>query len=107
MTDIVERLRARPLHVPTAARDMDEAADEIERLREVLQLRTEAYDAIMAAISKRTLGEAMDVVALRAIRAKSQQMAEDDGLWFRAETAAEAYVQQELRKLCAVIEGEE
>ena len=33
------------------------------------------------------------------------QQAEDDGLWFIAETAAEAYVQQELRKLHAVIEG--
>jgi hypothetical protein len=44
-------------------------------------------------------------VALRGIRAKSAQMAEDDGLWFGAATAAEAYLQQELRTLCAVIEG--
>lgn len=32
------------------------------------------------------------------------RMAEDDGLWFHAETAAEAYVQQQLRDLCAAIE---
>jgi hypothetical protein len=41
---------------------------------------------------------------LDAIRQKSAQMAEDAGLWFKAETCAEAYVQQELRKLCALIE---
>jgi len=32
------------------------------------------------------------------------EQAEDDGLWFVAETAAEAYLQQELRKLHAAIE---
>lgn len=31
--------------------------------------------------------------------------AEDGGLWFVAQTAAEAYLQQELRKLHAAIEG--
>ena len=39
------------------------------------------------------------------LREMSSAMAEDDGLWFRAETAAEAYLQQELRKLCAAIES--
>jgi Lar family restriction alleviation protein len=33
-----------------------------------------------------------------------QQQAEDDGLWFQAKTAPEAYLQQELRKLHRVIE---
>lgn len=32
------------------------------------------------------------------------EQAEDDGLWFVAETASEAYLQQELRKLHAEIE---
>lgn len=41
---------------------------------------------------------------LGKLREISAAMAEDEGLWFRAETAAEAYVQQELRKLCAMIE---
>jgi Lar family restriction alleviation protein len=40
-----------------------------------------------------------------ALRKMSAAMAEDYGLWFKAETCAEAYVQQELRKLCAAIEG--
>ena len=34
------------------------------------------------------------------------EQAEDEGLWFRAETAAEAYLQQELRRLHAAVEGE-
>lgn len=42
---------------------------------------------------------------LRAIAVVEKQ-AKDDGLWFDAETAAEAYLQQELRHLHAVIEGE-
>jgi hypothetical protein len=32
------------------------------------------------------------------------KQAEDHGLWFKAETAPEAYLQQELRKLHQVIE---
>ena len=32
------------------------------------------------------------------------EQAEDEGLWFYAETAAEAYVQQELRRLHAAVE---
>jgi hypothetical protein len=37
--------------------------------------------------------------------ALARQQAEDPGLWFEAETCAEAYLQQELRKLHAAIEG--
>ena len=33
------------------------------------------------------------------------EQAEDDGLWFVAEHAAEAYLQQELRRLHAAIEA--
>ena len=51
------------------------------------------------------------ITALRAALAQpsiSQQVvdeqAEDEGLWFRAETAAEAYLQQELRRLHAAVE---
>ena len=32
------------------------------------------------------------------------EQAEDEGLWFKAETAPEAYLQQELRKLHKIIE---
>ena len=40
------------------------------------------------------------MTALELVR----QQAEDDGLWFQAQTSAEAYLQQELRKLHAAIE---
>ena len=41
---------------------------------------------------------------LAAIRNLVDRQAEDKGLWFQAETAAEAYLQQELRRLHALIE---
>lgn len=34
-----------------------------------------------------------------------EDQAEDDGLWFVARTAPEAYLQQELRRLHAAVEG--
>ena len=43
---------------------------------------------------------------LRRIKKLVDSQAEDDGLWFIAKTAPEAYLQQELRKLHAVIEAE-
>lgn len=42
---------------------------------------------------------------IERLRSLVAAMAEDDGLWFVAQTASEAYLQQELRKLCAAIEG--
>ena len=41
-----------------------------------------------------------------AIQQVVDEQAEDEGLWFRAQTAAEAYLQQELRRLHAAVEGE-
>lgn len=41
---------------------------------------------------------------LAKLRQMVAQQAEDDGLWFRAATAPEAYLQQELRKLHAAVE---
>ena len=38
------------------------------------------------------------------VRALTAQQAEDDGLWFEAKTAPEAYLQAALRRLHAVIE---
>ncbi len=34
------------------------------------------------------------------------EQAEDEGLWFVAQTASEAYLQQELRRLHAAVEAE-
>ena len=41
---------------------------------------------------------------LRAAQAIVREQAEDGGCWFVAETAAEAYLQQELRRLHAALE---
>lgn len=40
------------------------------------------------------------------IRRIVNEQAEDDGLWFIAQTAAEAYLQQQLRRLHSAIEGD-
>lgn len=46
-------------------------------------------------------------VTLHALALKLvEQQSEDDGLWFDARTAPEAYLQQELRRLHKIIEGE-
>jgi len=42
--------------------------------------------------------------ALEEIRKMVDKQAEDEGIWFNAETAPEAYIQQEFRKLHGLIE---
>jgi hypothetical protein len=120
MSDIVERLRKRmvrrELGDDPLVKVFGDAADEIERLRADLKEANEVIRQLQQAACDREGGlreiiyaGANEIerlqVALQGIRAKSAQMAEDDGLWFGAATAAEAYLQSELRKLCAVIEG--
>ena len=46
----------------------------------------------------------MSEEAIENIVAVVDKQAEDDGLWFIAKTAPEAYLQQELRRLHRVIE---
>lgn len=43
-------------------------------------------------------------IELKQLQAMVDEQAEDEGLWFQAVTASEAYLQQELRKLHACIE---
>ena len=45
-----------------------------------------------------------EIERLEAARALADAQAEDEGLWFIARTAPEAYLQQELRKLHAALE---
>lgn len=52
------------------------------------------------------LRDAADCFFLSEARAIAEQQAEDDGLWFVARTAPEAYLQAALRKLHAAVEGE-
>ncbi len=46
----------------------------------------------------------VDGAAISRARAIVREQAEDEALWFKAETAAEAYIQQELRRLHAAVE---
>tara|TARA_R110002126_G_scaffold55928_3_gene149887 strand:- start:1026 stop:1208 length:183 start_codon:yes stop_codon:yes gene_type:complete len=43
---------------------------------------------------------------VKLARKVCQDQTEDEGLWFNAETAPEAYLQMELRRLHKIIEGE-
>lgn len=59
--------------------------------------------AYIAAASPATILALVEEV--RAIRALVDEQANDDGIWFIAQTGPEAYLQQELRRLHALIEG--
>ena len=49
-------------------------------------------------------GPQLSIASDNRLRALVNEQAEDDGLWFIARTAPEAYLQQELRRLHAAIE---
>lgn len=67
--------------------------------------RNNANAAYIAALDPTTIKRIVDAAeALEISHALVQKQAEDDGLWFIAQTAAEAYLQQELRKLHHSIE---
>lgn len=56
--------------------------------------------------SRMTLEKVNKIMAgLRIIKAIVDEQAEDAGLWFLDETASEAYLQMELRRLHAAIEA--
>jgi hypothetical protein len=86
-TDITQRLRLHPDNKMKYAMQQDclLAADCIDRLRAEL------------AAAKAYLDRARQITSEQAL---------DDGLWFVAETAPESYLQQELRRLTAAIEGD-
>jgi DNA-binding PadR family transcriptional regulator len=72
---------------------------EIDRLREEVRgLNANAYN-----LTERGDKYLRELAEARALCA---EQAEDEGLWFVAETAAEAYLQAALRRLHAVVEGE-
>jgi len=48
--------------------------------------------------------DSSDMGKLKALRQIVDEQAEDESLWFVAETAPEAYLQQELRRLHDAIE---
>lgn len=82
-------------------------ADEIERLTSKLDACQEELEATgkLCDSAQEMTKRAMD--RLGAIRAVVDAQAEDEGLWFQAKTAPEAYLQQELRKLHEAVERQE
>jgi hypothetical protein len=65
--------------------------------------RPKATDNPAWANCHRDLGVALDFI--QSLQACVAIQAEDEGLWFVAETAPEAYLQQALRRLHEAIEG--
>lgn len=65
----------------------------------------ELEDAQRIADHLLSLGWCRRDAVLREARLLVNSQAEDHGLWFIAETCAEAYLQQELRKLHATVEA--
>lgn len=79
---------------------------EVERLRAELA-QWPKWGVIEVMVRNPAVSEYIGVLEaeLERLREMSAKMAEDDGLWFIAQTAPEAHLQQALRKLCAAIEG--
>ena len=63
---------------------------------EEIRLGREAHNRLAAAAER-------DAASIRSV---VNEQAEDEGLWFVAETAAEAYLQQALRRLHAAVEAQ-
>lgn len=63
----------------------------------------EAAEVAEAVAATFSTGEEKILVAAHAL---VSEQAVDDGLWFNTQTAPETYLQQELRRLHAVIEGD-
>jgi len=79
--------------------------EEIDRLLETIrhlsgdkELLIEKQDRILKELGQATLNFAVLIDSV-------DKQAEDNGLWFDAQTAPEAYLQQELRKLHGLIES--
>ena len=77
---------------------MSNTTDEIERLNDannaLIEIGHKQADEIERLTAK-----------LNAIQSVVNEQAENEGLWFRAEYATEAYLQSELRRLHEVIDG--
>ena len=63
------------------------------------------FDSAVADVRRRLQQGAEDTARLAAVRAIMDEQAKDEGLWFQAPHASEAYLQQELRRLHEAIEG--
>jgi hypothetical protein len=80
----------------------------LRRLATAVWIDTEDDPATDVSDGLTTAADALSDLLKRdtTIRMLVTRQADDDGLWFSAQTAAEAYLQQEMRRLHAVIEGD-
>lgn len=111
--DLIERLSSDSLPLSKIMPMCREAASELIRLRaintELVSLLPGALymdppDGGDATVVEQFRRMAKDAKRYRRLRAIVDRQAEDEGLWFVAQTASEAYLQAQLRLLHAVIE---
>ncbi len=74
-----------------------------DRLWTALSRRVATLQRVTA--EAQSMARAQQRDGTQALRLLVNAQASDEGLWFKAETAPEAYLQQELRRLHAAIEG--
>jgi hypothetical protein len=77
--------------------------DDVEWLYQFKEMYRERYPSAVANSYLDSIAEKL--LKLSTLRNLVSAQAEDEGLWFQAATAPEAYLQQELRKLHAAIEA--
>lgn len=98
--------QALPLAADPGGGNMDGAKMVLAALRGSVAWHTEQGRPYSASVDEDAIAEIERLhIRLGQLRSLSDMMAEDAGLWFVAQTAAEAYLQQEVRKLCALIEA--
>ena len=79
----------------------------IGRVDDTGQMALSEYDAVLAQIDAALAAPAKltdEQIDLTAVARIIDEQAEDEGLWFRAEHATEAYLQAALRELHAAVE---
>lgn len=85
--------------------DIDALRARVKELEEVIRHRALESLALDGQAQELQADNARLRAALGAAQVVVNRQAEDDGLWFNARTAPEAYLQQELRALHRVIEA--
>ncbi len=84
----------------------DVVRDVLHAARDNPYLGPEFVDALEMEFARLAATAREDVTRLAAARRIVDEQAKDEGLWFNARTAPEAYLQQELRRLHAAVEAE-
>ena len=85
---------------------MNWSQESVNKVTEALDtLWVEGATVTMQESAKAALSVIAELPEVKGLQNIVNEQAEDECLWFNAETAAEAYLQQEFRRLHAVIEA--